>query len=463
MVDALDAELDDFGGGSVGGSSFSGISDPKETPKQSLIPVSEWLKTHKGEPVGRKGMARQARLKNPGFIFRPLEITSGEVITITYGYDDLYRLTAADYSDGSYFSYSYDPVGNRLTEQTQSGSTSYAYDIADRLTSVNGVSYTWDNNGSLLNDGVRSYTYDAAQRLVAASSPYGNTSFSYNGDGVRVGMTVNGVTTAFTPDVNSPLPVVLEGHGTATTRYLYGLDLIAERTNAEWLYYHADGLGSTRSLTDGLGEMAGAYLYAPFGSPLVADGPSVDFRFTGEQADDPTGLYYLRARYYDPSIGRFTQPDPFMGMLTMPLAQNPYAYTVNNPVRYTDPMGLNIHGLDTASFIISTPPLMKLSFMSNLHVCNGNFQVSNGDETDGGCKIVYLVVGGTTMLLGGFVTSVGLFAMVASVGEDATFVGFPLGLHTLAIGGLTAGIGVGILVLGGYIIWKSGCIPDLSP
>ena len=61
--------------------------------------------------------------------------------------------------------------------------------------------------------------------------------------------------------------------------------LLAERTGTEWLYYHADALGSMRSLTDGLGDMAGSYVYAPFGSPLVAEGPAVDFRFTGEQAE----------------------------------------------------------------------------------------------------------------------------------------------------------------------------------
>jgi len=115
----------------------------------------------------------------------------------------------------------------------------------------------------------------------------------YNGDGVRVGRTVNDVTTSFVPDVNTPLPAVLESHGAATTRYLYGLDLLAERSGTEWLYYHADALGSTRSLTDGLGDVAGSYVYAPFGSPLVAEGPAVDFRFTGEPAEHgdcvPTG------------------------------------------------------------------------------------------------------------------------------------------------------------------------------
>jgi len=106
-----------------------------------------------------------------------------------------------------------------------------------------------------------------------------------------------------------------------------------------WLYYHADALGSTRSLTDGLGDVVGSYAYAPFGSLLYTDGPAVDFRFTGEQADDPTGLYFLRARYYDPTTGRFTQRDPFAGMLKTPQTLNPYLYAINNPVILTDYSG----------------------------------------------------------------------------------------------------------------------------
>jgi len=159
------------------------------------------------------------------------------------------------------------------------------------------------------------------------------------------------VTTSFAPDVNTPLPAVLESHGFATTRYLYGLDLLAERSGTEWLYYHADGLGSTRSLTDGLGDVAGAYLYAPFGNQLYANGPAVDFRFTGEQADDPTGLYFLRARYYDPTTGRFTQRDPSMGMLAMPQTLNPYSYGINNPVKYVDPTGYWVETVLDIAFI----------------------------------------------------------------------------------------------------------------
>ena len=90
--------------------------------------------------------------------------------TIDYSYDGLYRLIAANYDSGDAFLYQYDAVGNRLAETRQFAGdiadevNTYTYDIANRMTSVNGISYTWHANGNLLNDGTASYSYDAANR-----------------------------------------------------------------------------------------------------------------------------------------------------------------------------------------------------------------------------------------------------------------------------------------------------------
>ena len=73
-------------------------------------------------------------------------------MTITYTYDPLYRLTAADYSDGTYFHYTYDAAGNRLTQVTGVGTDTYVYDDANCLISVDGISHTWDNNGNLFSE-----------------------------------------------------------------------------------------------------------------------------------------------------------------------------------------------------------------------------------------------------------------------------------------------------------------------
>jgi YD repeat-containing protein len=104
-------------------------------------------------------------------------------MTITYSYDDLYRLEAADYSTGDSYAYAYDAVGNRLSQETLLNSvslaTAYNYDDANRLLGVStgatiydpltAVTYAWDANGNLLSDGVNTYTYDTANRLSGVS------------------------------------------------------------------------------------------------------------------------------------------------------------------------------------------------------------------------------------------------------------------------------------------------------
>ncbi len=109
---------------------------------------------------------------------------------IWFAYDPLYRLTEANYSTGDYCHYSYDAVGNRLSQETLIGSvpltTNYVYDAANRLTSVDSVTYTWDNNGNLLNDGTNTYSYNPANQLTAMSGPFGSSTFSYNGLGDRL-------------------------------------------------------------------------------------------------------------------------------------------------------------------------------------------------------------------------------------------------------------------------------------
>lgn len=120
----------------------------------------------------------------------------------------------------------------------------------------------------------------------------------------------------------------------STRQILYGLDLIsATDGGGNQEYYLYDGLGSTTELADGAGTVAKTYQYDVFGTLRGQTGSSPnEFTFTGEQMDS-TGLQYLRARYYDPTIGRFLSQDP-LGV------GHPYVYASDNPVRYVDPSGL---------------------------------------------------------------------------------------------------------------------------
>ncbi len=264
------------------------------------------------------------------------------VTVIHYTYDSLKRLTQASYSTGEVYEYTYDAAGNRLAENSPAGFKTYAYDDADRLTSVNSQAYTWDDNGNLLDDGQRTFTYNSANQLTQVVSGTLTTQYAYSGDGVRRSQTANGVETRYTVDVATGLPQVLqETRGSNTTRYLYGLDQLATQDSGTWAYHHPDGLGSVRQMSDASGQVLMARSYTPFGAVKSQAGTANgSFGYAGEQQDAASDLTFLRARYYDPSTGRFLTRDPYPAYATVPSTLHRYAYAANNPVNLTDPSGL---------------------------------------------------------------------------------------------------------------------------
>jgi RHS repeat-associated protein len=128
--------------------------------------------------------------------------------------------------------------------------------------------------------------------------------------------------------------------GNAKGSYVYGLDLIGKLQGNQPSFYHVDGLGSTRLLTNGLGTVTDTYSYDAFGNSIVSTGGSNNpYLFAGEQRDVETGLDYLRARYYDPFVGRFVSADAYEGTLNDPMSLHDYQYAHANPVVFTDPSG----------------------------------------------------------------------------------------------------------------------------
>ena len=227
-----------------------------------------------------------------------------ETTTVDYTYDPLGRLTRVDYSDGTYFQYAYDAVGNRLSETTPHGTTVYVYDNSNRLVSVGGVSYTWDDNGNLLSDGVYTYTYTFANRLKTVSGPGLTASYEYNGLGDRVSQTVNSVTTDFALDLAGGLTQVLED---GTSAYLYGNERIAEYDENGTEYYLPDALGSVRQLADEDGELVLSQRYEAYGEVLSSQGTGESrYGFTGEWQQD--GLVFLRAEILYTCPGTVSQP-----------------------------------------------------------------------------------------------------------------------------------------------------------
>jgi RHS repeat-associated protein len=269
-------------------------------------------------------------------------------VSTAFGYDALNELTGAGLGPLQ-AAWTYDAVGNRLTQTSPLGTVSYTYDGADRLLTAGLAKFAYDNNGNQITKTsgklTWTYSYDAANRLVQALGYGMNSTFGYDGDGNRISQTNGSNTYSYLSDVATALPVVLNEQGAdGNITYAYGLGLIEESSPAFNYFYHYDGLGSVIGLTDAKGKPQAAYAYDPWGSALLtvtdAVGTKNKFRFTGEAFDPGTGLYYLRARYYDPSQGRLLSRDPLTGTAGVPLTANKFIYALNGPVTFTDPSGL---------------------------------------------------------------------------------------------------------------------------
>ncbi len=265
--------------------------------------------------------------------------------TVTsYTYDGLYRLKRAVYSSGESVEYEYDAVGNRTAYTRTLSSqvvTTYTYDAANRLTSVNGQAYTWDANGNLLNDGSKNYVYDQANRLTNISANGLAWSAAYNGDGARLKQTSNGSVTTYTLDLNAGLVQVLAQQDVSgTTTYLYGVSRIGEQQPGGWAYHLSDALGSVRQLTDGSAQVTLARGYMPYGEELWSLGTGTSaYGYTGEDWNTTTQMVFLRARYMQPGLGAFLSHDPWSGDDLRPGSMNGWNYVEGKPVNHTDPSG----------------------------------------------------------------------------------------------------------------------------
>lgn len=278
--------------------------------------------------------------------------------TTVYTYDGLKRLVREQVTDTTRghrtSSWTYDAVGNRTTEaRTKSGATLttlYSYDDNDRLqheivSDGSTVVYDYDDNGSLTGkrdaNGFSVYGYDGGNRLVSAITPSANIGYRYDADGIRQSQTVNGVVTRFVVDPTAKYAQVLEERsGGDDVLYLLGDDRIARTQGGATHYLHVDGLGSTRALSTSAGQASDRWWYEAFGEVESSTGTSANtFLFAGEQLDPNLGYYYLRARYMDPSNGRFTQMDVFSGFSSDPVSLHKYLYANANPVVYVDPSG----------------------------------------------------------------------------------------------------------------------------
>lgn len=263
--------------------------------------------------------------------------------TTTYGYDAISQLTSAN-GPGINESYAYDAVGNR----TSKNGITYSYDAANRLTSSSdGTTYTYDNNGNLLTKTAggktTSYRWDVKDRLVRidfADDTF--AAYAYDAFGRRASKRDrNGVTTYYIYD-GLDLVQEVDDQGDLLASYVYdNLDNPLSMTRGGQSYYYLyDRLGNVVGLTNGAGELVVSYRYDPWGNIIATGGSNPDlpnpFRFTAREWDAESGLYFYRARYYEPLTGRFISPDP----LDTKTVANRYLYVGNNPASYVDPLGM---------------------------------------------------------------------------------------------------------------------------
>lgn len=267
-------------------------------------------------------------------------------VTSNYTYDKIYELTQVTQGANTTESYSYDPVGNRTASLAI---PSYTVNSSNEMMANSNASYTYDQNGNTTSkttsSGTTNYTWDFENRLkqVAMPGTGGTVNFLYDPFGRRIqkAFTQNGATTTtnYVYDGDNAIETTNQGGG-LLSRFAQGQGIdepLAESTSSGTDYYEADGLGSITSLTNGAGTVAQTYTYDSFGNTTHSTGSVVNpFQYTARGFDSETGLYYYRARYYDPSTGTWMSEDPIR------FAAGPdfYDYVQNYPVGSSDPWGL---------------------------------------------------------------------------------------------------------------------------
>jgi RHS repeat-associated protein len=193
--------------------------------------------------------------------------------------------------------------------------------------------------------------YDYDNLLAQITFPDSTTeSYVYNGDGLRVEKTRGGIETNYTLSGADVLKEDSSQGGPPPTYYILGSSLLGpigliQPGDPDPVYHftHTDALGSVHMLTDESANVTDGYGYDAFGVGMTPPNPPPNltynpYRYTGQQKDFASELTYLRARYYESSIGRFITQDP-IGFTAGP---NFYAYCENNPVKFIDPWGRKI-------------------------------------------------------------------------------------------------------------------------
>ena len=253
---------------------------------------------------------------------------------------------------GQYTQNVYDELGRLVTAYNYAGTpTTYTYDNLDRFltqtsTIEDGVTSTikcdYGENGI----SGTTYEYNLLGQQTKSTTNGKSVCYSYNAQGTRTAKVTSNRYTSYYLDAAN---VAAEDVNGELTSYIRGINLVASISGNETYYYTFNAHGDVVGLMSSANELTKSYDYDAFGvEKSPSDEDSNPFRYCGEYYDVETGTYYLRARYYDPRIGRFTQQDrvnyvknklPNGNEVIDPLSLNLYVYCANSPILYQDPEG----------------------------------------------------------------------------------------------------------------------------
>jgi RHS repeat-associated protein len=267
-------------------------------------------------------------------------VTYPNGMTTEYGYDAVGRLTSKNTQlrNGTVvagYCYTLDKFGNVLEQEIMepypynmnvNEETEYTYTAANRITGAGDVSFSFDANGNTKTRGNENYAWDKKNRLTSI----GSTALTYN----PLGQISSYGDIAFTSDVLGIGHVL--GDSRSGAEYIYGNGLEARVVNGDVSYYVTDMRGSVVAIVDESGSITHKYQYDEFGNVLQSEEADYNpFQYVGKYGVMYLSdhLYYMRARHYDPTIGRFLSEDPIWNT-------NLYPYVENNPITGIDPKGL---------------------------------------------------------------------------------------------------------------------------
>ena len=385
----------------------------------------------------------------------------------SYTYDGLGRLTRESVTGGLTLTYLYDDAGNR-TRLTASGSDSYSiaytYDAAGRLLRMTqsnarpgteATEYTYSGNGELLSEQHSLkrtvYAYNGLGQLRSRTLGTASTEYAYTARGIRTGKAAvsRSGTISYTDFLLDGSDVIAEATGNTVAVYLRGTNLICQKRGTTLSYYLFNAHGDVTALTGAGGAVTERYEYDAFGNTTVAPVSAVSavstasaepnasipslsknpFRYCGEYWDSETGTYYLRARYYNPALGRFTQQDAHWSP-----ANRVYGDSPQRACEYEDRLGLNLYSY--------APQLSAIRQSGNLYVYGMNDPVKYADYNG---EIAFLVVTGLIgAVVGGIIGAVRSYSKYGEVHWQDVVLGVGLG----AAAGLVGGAGIAYLTTG---------------